>query len=60
MRAPESVIDAAETVPPDPVTPVITSVSPGRIADRRADRVLEIFVAPESLTLTVLPDVSVT
>ena len=50
---------AAVVVPPEPGTPVTMIVSPGRIAWREADWVLVIFVAEESLTLTVLPDVSV-
>ena len=55
VRLPESVTDAALTVPPEPLTPLMTTVSPGRMADREADSVLVIFVADDSLTFTVFP-----
>jgi hypothetical protein len=54
--APESVTEAAVTVPFDPVTPVTTTVSPGRIAECETGIVLETFVTGVSLTFTVLPD----
>ena len=60
LLAPESVIEAAETVPPEPETPWTTIVSPGRMAEREADWVLVILVAEDSLTLIVFPEVSVT
>ena len=59
-RVPESVTDAAETVPLEPDTPETTIVSPGRMAFRGADSLLVILVAEESLTLMVLPEASVT
>src|ERR1700749_1947748 len=59
-RLPESVIVAAVVAPPEPDPPVTMIVSPGRMACRDTDWFLVILVDGVTLTLTVLPEVSVT
>ena len=59
-RAPASVTDAAEIVPFPAVTPETITVSPGLIRWRPTGTLLVILVAELSLTLTALPEVSLT
>jgi hypothetical protein len=60
LLAPESVTDVAAMVPLEPLAPAITTWSPGLSFLALTVSLLEILVAPDSFTLTVLPEVSVT
>ena len=58
LLAPESLIEVADTVPLWFLRPRITTESPG-CSDRLPTlRLLVIFVAEDSVTLTVLPELS--
>jgi hypothetical protein len=58
LLAPESLIDVADTVPLLFFSPRITTESPGCSERFPTLRLLVILVAEESVTLTVLPEVS--
>jgi len=58
-RAPESVTEVAVIVPVELLTPWITTASPGRIDVLDTLWFLVMSVAEESVTLTVLPELSV-
>lgn len=57
--APESLTEAAAIVPLEPVTPWMTTESPGCKELFETPRLLVTLVADESVTLTVLPEASV-
>ena len=59
VLAPESLIEVAETLPLLFLSPRITTASPGRSECFETPRLLVILVADDSVTLTVLPEVSV-
>ena len=59
LLAPESLTDVA-LIAPFEFRPRMTTVSPGRTADLPTVTFLVILVALESVTLSVLPEVSVT
>ena len=55
-----TLIDSALTAPSEPLEPVIVTVSPGKMPLTFVLTVLLTLVAPEVLTLTVLPSELVT
>ena len=59
LLAPESLIEVAESVPLLFFSPLITTESPGCTERLETPRLLVILVAEESVTLTVLPEMSV-
>ena len=59
-RVPESVTEAAATVPFLPLTPEITTVSPGYTLAFDTGSLFVIVVTFERVTFTVLPEVSST
>lgn len=59
LLAPESLMEVAAIVPVELVAPWMTTESPGCKELLETPRLLVILVAEESVTLTVLPEVSV-
>ena len=59
LLAPESLAEVADTLPLLFLSPRTTTASPGRSECLETPRLLVILVADDSVTLTVLPEVSV-